>query len=304
MRLLDAQRAYAHTWTLRLGEKDSRGLPRRLADCLRITSPARQVCELFTARFGGEVRRWEAEWEARIEVTSLPVVVLPGQSLDQAWERWDSGGCTRRCDGQTCTNGDGVRSPCQCPPDIDVRLADARRKGGTSCLPTSRLFVACPAAGILGVGLLTTRGWVAAQTLPSIVDLAQAAMSRGSVLPAELRARQSTGRRQYVMPVLDIVGPPVEIAELGGLLLPGLPPSSAPVAPELPEPVEANVVRVTSRLGPDPTFSRVEVFAHLNKCSAADKRTIMGMLRGQGLWPLDSLDEERFQLAATMLMPF
>jgi len=222
--MLDVVRRHRVIWKLRCGDRGPRGEPRRLDGQLRVTSETPDVVDAFTAVYGGERKPWGDAWEAYLPTDHLPVLLLPGQSITQSWERWDSGGCLRRCDGAYDSVSDG---PCQCPP-MPGRMTDR-----DACRPTTRLSILCPDVAVLGAGMLTTHGLIAAETLPQAVAIVEGALAAGQVVPATLRMVTHRGRRTYVVPQLEIVG--MRLAELvsadsadGGPRPPALPSGDVP----------------------------------------------------------------------------
>lgn len=214
--LLDVQRAYAESFRLRLGElrKNDKGkaFPAALNGQIRVTASSPEVVDAFTAVYGGTRRPWgDGDFEAYLPTAALPVMILPGDSLQQWWELWDSGGLLRRCDGHRQTTG----QPCACSERIEARMADERQ-----CKPTTRLHVVCPAVAVLGTGLLTTRGLIAGATLPGAIAIAQRLLEQGEMVGAILRVVRHAGRRTYVYPHIEIIGR--SLAELMGAERPEL----------------------------------------------------------------------------------
>lgn len=198
MPITDIQRNHAPVFSVRFGEKQG-NRPVKLMGKIRVTSSNRNVVQAFVDQYGGEVRQWEEGWEAYLPRTDLPIMVLPGQSIQQWWELYKGGTCDRRCDGETETLSG---KPCICPSNIDERIADKY-----SCSPMTRLTFLCPEVEILGAGSLVTHGKIAAETLPQAVSVAEAALARGEMVPATLRAVQKVGKnRQYVIPQIEITG--------------------------------------------------------------------------------------------------
>ena len=198
MPMLDIQRRHAEVFRIRLGEKGSRGEPKKLTDAIRITSPNRSVVNAFTEVFGGDAREWENQWEAYLPTTELPIMVLPGQSISQWWELYRKSVCERRCDGVTETLSGNA---CMCPADITDRL---QTKG--ACRPMTRVNVVCPDVAVVGAGSLVTHGMVAAETLPQSIQVAEAALARGLMVPAVLRIVEHKGKTHYIVPQIEIVG--------------------------------------------------------------------------------------------------
>lgn len=207
--MLDIQKRHAEIFRIRLGDtvlnKDGKPTPRKLTDSIRVTSPNETVVRAFAEVFGGEPRPWNGQHEVYLPTTELPVMILPGESIQQWWELWKARNeavCDRRCDGFTETISGG---PCICSQkdggDITVRLQTAG-----ACRPMTRLSVVCPDVEVIGAGSLVTHGMIAAETLPQSVKVAQAALSRGLMVPAVFRVVEHKGRRHFIVPQLEIVG--------------------------------------------------------------------------------------------------
>ena len=198
MPMLDIQRRHAEVFRLRLGEKGRNGAPQKLTDAIRVTSHSRAVVDAFVAVYGGETKPWDGQWEAKLPTTELPIMVLPGQSISQWWELYMGSVCERRCDGEVESLSG---NPCVCPVDITDRMADKN-----ACRPMTRVNVLCPDVDVVGAGSLVTHGMVAAETLPQAVAVAEAALSRGLMVPGVLRIVEHKGKRHYVVPQIEIVG--------------------------------------------------------------------------------------------------
>lgn len=197
MPMLDIQRRHAEVFRIRLGDRQN-GQMRKLTDAIRITSPNAAVVKAFTDVFGGDVRDWEGQFEAYLPTTELPIMVLPGQSITQWWEKYRKSVCERRCDGETETLSGKA---CVCPADITERMAS---KDG--CRPMTRVNVVCPDVAVVGAGSLVTHGLVAAETLPQSIAVAEAALARGLMVPAVLRVVEHKGKTHYIVPQIEIVG--------------------------------------------------------------------------------------------------
>jgi len=197
--MLDIQRRHAEVFRIRLGDKAKNGAPRKLTDSIRITSPSDSVVRAFTDVFGGEVREWEGQYEAYLPTTALPIMVLPGQSIQQWWEFYKGSVCERRCDGFTEQLSGKA---CMCPEEITDRLAKR-----DACKPMTRVNVICPDVEVVGAGSLVTHGMVAAETLPQSIMVAEAALARGMMVPAVLRVIEHVGKdKRYIVPQIEIVG--------------------------------------------------------------------------------------------------
>ena len=158
------------------------------------------------------------EFELVSEVDRVPVLLLPGHALTQAWELWGQvapgkpNACLRRCDGERQTNDE----PCICPP-YDERLELATR--GKACKPMSRLSVLLPEVVGIGTWRLSTQGVYAAIELAGLVDLLEEITRRGMPQHAVLRIDQRTVVRpdavlKFPVPVLDVLA---RAADLIGL---------------------------------------------------------------------------------------
>jgi len=220
--ILDTQRAWAESFRLRLGhqqpDRNGQLRPARLTDAMRITSAGREIVEAFAVQYGGEVVPWGDQWQAYLPITELPIMLLPGQALSQWWEHWGSSVISRRCDGVT---EQVTGRPCVCPSDVAARMASK-----DACRPTTRLHIVCPEVAVMGVGMMVSHGLIAAQTLPSAVEMAEVALSRGIRLPAVLRVIEHVGAdRRYVVPRIDLVGTSL----MSLMSLEGPPPQALPV---------------------------------------------------------------------------
>lgn len=237
----DLQAAFATTYRIRLGQKvaskSGRGMaPSNLGGAIRVTSPAREAVEAFVIVYGGTVGEWvrddgAKEWQAILPTNVLPVVILPGSTLVQWWEVWDSGGCVRRCDGLQQVVDHGARPrQCQCPQPPESRM-HAQPKGTPTndlwCKPKTQILVVCPEVNVAGAGRLVTGGLIAARQLPATIAIAEGMLDRGFRVPAFLRVVHHQGRRDYVVPQLDLIG-------VGLLELDGGSPSRAAVGGQVP----------------------------------------------------------------------
>jgi hypothetical protein len=204
MAVLDIQRRHASTFNIRFGEKrktaNGNYAPAKLTDKIRVTSPSRSIIQSFADIYGGSPQPWnDTEWEVYLSRTEIPIMLLPGQSIDQHWELYKGGVCDRRCDGVTESKS---KKPCMCSSDIDVRLADKDQ-----CSIMTRLNFICPEVSVLGAGSLISHGKIAAETLPQAVAVAEAALRAGNPVPATLRCETQVGKgRQYVVPRIEITG--------------------------------------------------------------------------------------------------
>lgn len=196
--MIDIQRRHAEVFRVRLGERGPDGYPRKLTDSMRITSRNRTVVDAFTDVYGGDVTEWDRQYQAYLPTTELRILVLPGQSIQQWWEKYKGSVCERRCDGYQEQKS---QKQCVCPEDIDERMKDK-----DACAPTTRVSLLCPDVDVVGAGQLVTHGLIAAETLPQSIAVAEAALGRGYMVPAMLRVVEHKGRTHFIVPQIEIVG--------------------------------------------------------------------------------------------------
>lgn len=269
MGVLDLQRRGQQIGRLRMGEKVGTGKfdkdgnekmrPAR-RDTWRLTTASRFEAEAIAARFGGEVRQWEREFEVATDAIEIPVTVPPRDEVISQWyEMWNKGGAVRRCDSQR----DQIsNSPCLCPhasnPDNPDEVADAalRRaelaKTGDACKLVTRISVMIPDLPGLGVFRLDTGSYYAGVEIGDSAALMQYARDHKVMLPAMLRIEQRKRvaggtTKNFPVPVLEILSTFRAIAtgalESGGMAA-QLPPAPgeqclAITAPSTPVPTPA-----------------------------------------------------------------
>ncbi len=151
--IIDLQRRMTQVGRIRLGERVSPGgRPTRL-ERWKLTSRDQTRLEAAAGVFGGKVEPWDGhdgEFALHTETDNLPILLLPNQTISQAYELWSGGGCQRRCDGEQEQLSDG---PCLCDPE------------NRECKPHTRLSVMLPDVAGLGVWRLDSTGWYAAVEL-------------------------------------------------------------------------------------------------------------------------------------------
>lgn len=203
MPLTDLEPRLPTVYRIRLGTKD-KGRPKHLDGQVRVTSAVPEVIEQIADCYrGSEPEPWASpdgpQLETILPAEPIKVVILPGQALSQWWERWNSGGCTKRCDGvKNIIDG----TACSCP-EVEERLADRARW----CQPTTRLTILLPKLKLLCAGRLDSTGEIAARGIGATIELAQAALDQGVMVGATLNVRmRGTGARQYVWPELTLHG--------------------------------------------------------------------------------------------------
>lgn len=197
MPMIDVQRRHQTIFRIRFGEKLG-NRPTKLTDAIRITSANPSVVDAFIDVYGGSRVEWEGQWEAKLPTTSLNILVLPGQSISQWWEKYRGSVCDRRCDGKLETKSG---KPCMCDPDVETRTANRN-----DCSPTTRVSVICPDVAVVGSGMFVCHGLVGAETLPQSIAVAEAALSRGLMVPAVLRVVEFRGRNHFIVPQIEVVG--------------------------------------------------------------------------------------------------
>ncbi len=203
MPLDDLEPRLPTVYRLRLGQKDH-GRPKHLDGQIRATSAVPEVvAQIAECYNGSEPTRWESpdgpQSQTILPALPIKVVILPGQALSQWWEKWNAGGCVKRCNG-VANIVDGL--PCSCP-EVEERLRDRTRW----CQPTTRLSVLLPKLKLLYAGRLDSTGEIAARGIGATIELAQAALDQGVMVGATLTVRQrGTGAKQYVWPELTLHG--------------------------------------------------------------------------------------------------
>jgi Recombination directionality factor-like len=205
---LGVQKRLYESGRIRLGEKGSRGEPKKLTK-FRLTSASRPLLEAAARIYGGTVRAWrgapdEGMWELYTESDTLDVMVPPTlQAYSQYWEEWSGGTCNLRCDGRW-------ESISEKPCDHGDRHEDL----GEGVKLTTRVSVILPKLPGLGVWRLETHGWNAAATLPATLELIG---YTGRWIPAVIRLEQRSSKkrdektkkvlvRRFVVPVIDLAG--------------------------------------------------------------------------------------------------
>ncbi len=239
------QRRMMELGRIRLGEKGSKGEPKKLTT-LRFTSASQALLEAIAVKHGGTVRPWEgAPDEGYFEVftdTSQIDVILPPVFSDQDgaptapysqfFESWSGGGCQRRCDGETeLLSG----KPCMCAEAVAEKGEDAR-----TCKVTTRVQVMMPDVPGIGVWRLESHGYNAAVELPGTLEVLMLAAAEHKFIPAVLRVEQRTkkvpgeGTRRFIVPVIELPGVTVRQLASGDVPLAINPPAPVAGRPGLP----------------------------------------------------------------------
>lgn len=221
MAIISLQRRMAHKGRIRMGRKEGKR-PVKLNNW-RLTSTDKTALEEASTLYGGTVKAWAeraGEFELITDVSELPVMLLPGQTISQYMELWSGGGCQRRCDGAHDTISDG---PCLCDADEP------------ECKPITRLNVMLPDLRSLGMWRLDSTGWNAAAELAGTAEFLEQATARGVLLPARLRIDQRVQvkdgqTKKFGVPVLDVDVRSLDALQIAGVSLRELDAPTAPVA--------------------------------------------------------------------------
>ena len=204
---------------LRIGQKGAKGQPQAISTW-RFTSHDREALTQIAALYGGSVVTWsdpkaaDGQFEVITNVSEIRIV-LPPDPLggSPVYEMWGGGGCERRCDGETAqvmrTGPEGPEptdTPCICSA-----------KGELACRVTTRLNVILPEIRFAGVWRLDTKSMNAAQEIPGMVDMIQAAQSQGMPYATlSIKHRRSVVGGQTKKFLLPVLGTAVSTEELAG----------------------------------------------------------------------------------------
>src|SRR5581483_11036608 len=206
---------------IKAGDKNEKGLPRRLSG-FRFTTHAQNVAYEVAEFFGGdEPRPWGRQWEVYTKAADIAVALPPGNLvISQSMMRWSGGGPVMVCDGETTSQPQ--RGPCQCPqPDaptdetsvweaIRERRRLAAMKTPQGCYPYTWFNVCLPdIAGGAAVWQLLSKSENAAAEIIAQAALLEQARAAGQYLPARLALEYREARvdgmlRQYNVPVLRV----------------------------------------------------------------------------------------------------
>lgn len=313
MPILDIQRRGQQIGRLRLGQKVATGKrdkngneimrPARL-DTWRITTGSRYQADAISARFGGEVRSWEREFEVITDTNRLPVTVPPRDEVVSQWyEMWNKGGAIRRCNSQREQIGGG---PCLCPHAEDPGNADecavaalersrlATMNPPQACKLITRVNVMIPDLPGLGVFRLDTNSYYAAVEIGDTARLMQVARDRGVFLPAEFRIEQrqrvAGGQtKKFPVPVLEVLTTFRDLAtgaiESAGIMAqlppaPGEQPRAITSGPAVPPPHEDHLAAAA---GQKPPTAQQLADAAANATSPRQVNQIAGVAKEHGL---------------------
>lgn len=207
---------------LRMGEKGKKGEPVKLSSW-RITSHDEIVLAELAALYGGTPRPWEGapeegQFELYTDASAIDVLVPPNP-ISAAYERWATGGCQKRCDGETVTmakgrgdNAEIVDEPCWCRARGLAPGDEADVKKG-ACDLYVRLKVLLPNVSGVGTWRLNTSSVFAYRELRGQIEIlrrmlatrdADAWMDIPAQLAIEQRRIKKPGQppKEFVVPVL------------------------------------------------------------------------------------------------------
>lgn len=197
MPILTIQQRIREVGRIRLGDKGSKGEPRKLTT-FRLTSFDKRVIEAAAGLYGGECKPCTGkDLEGQFEViTNSSEIPIMASNLDptQYLELWSGGGCQRRCDGETeLLSG----KPCLC------------EAGNEECKPTTRLPVILPDLPGLGVWRLESKGWNTAAELVQSFDLLRSLNGRREMAEGFLAIEERRGKHEgktvrFMVPVIRI----------------------------------------------------------------------------------------------------
>lgn len=217
MKIATLPARYPELGRIRLGEKGPKGQPVKGTN-LRFSSNDRDVLEALAAKLGGAVEAWangEQPWQLTTESPSVDVY-LPPNPIDTAYERWGSGGCTRRCDGERATFLSRGPEGEFMDTDECLCLAEGRtpgdRKDPDACNVTVRLRLVIPDVPGVGVWVCTSHSVYAAMELPGQVAVLESALGGSTpLIPATFAIEHRSEKkpyekypRKYIVPVLRV----------------------------------------------------------------------------------------------------
>lgn len=250
-RILNRQRQLAEAGRLRLGytTEASNGKMRPVrSETWIFTSHDEEKAKVAASLWGGNLERWQPlgngaqQWRVITEATAIDAVLPPGEPLTQAYESWNKGGATRRCDGVT---EQFSGSPCLCMAEFGDNWYEQPK--GRVCDTKSRLKVLLPDMPGLGSYRLETGSYYAADEIAGIVDTIKAAVGYETLVPVTLRIEQRTRvangqTKQFVVPVVEVRGVTAGqiLSGQGGLALAGSQPRQAIEAAPASSPVPSD----------------------------------------------------------------
>ena len=156
-----------------------------------LTSHRRDYIAAAAELYGGRVEQWTpqgqpvAQWRVITEATELRAILPAGDPLDQSYEMWSGGGCSRRCDGVTERMSG---RECLCLAQYGEEWHE--RKADEVCRPTSRVGVFLPDLPDLGVWRLETKSYYAADALAGGLDAVLQATGGQGMMPVRMWIEQ------------------------------------------------------------------------------------------------------------------
>src|SRR5664279_3397904 len=175
---------------------------------------------------------------------TLAITIFPDQGPSAPYRHAELHQFTR------CIQAEQLKqTPCLCPSDPDRRAELAKK--GSACKPTTRLNVMLPDLPDLGVWLLSSHGFNAANELGGAAEVLAHARNSGVIIPAKLRLEHREVRvpdekpKQFVVPVLELIPTLRELASLQSgdisASLPAAPPQMAAIGSGSPKPAPHHV---------------------------------------------------------------
>lgn len=228
---------------IKTGDKDEKGLPRRLEGFRFTTQSEAAAIAAGTLWDGYDLRPWGRQWEVYTRCRVIDVALPPGELvIRQAMMRWTGGGPTTVCNGERTSKP--VIGPCQCPqPDdpcdeesvwraVRERQRLAGQKVPAGCKPHTWVSVALPDIDGYGVWTLLSRSERAASEIVQQARLLEAYRQAGQFCPAQIALEYYESRvdgllRQYNVPVIRVGKSLRAISQelAGGELAAQLPPA-------------------------------------------------------------------------------
>ncbi|MEV8124069.1 hypothetical protein AB0P07_08140 [Streptomyces sp. NPDC085944] len=162
-----------------------------------LTSHSRDYVAAAAELYGGRVEQWTpqrssiAQWRVITEAPELRAILPAGDPLSQNYEKWNGGGCERRCDGITEKISG---KPCVCLARFGEGWHEL--KADQVCRPTSRIGVFLPDLPDLGVWRLETKSYYAADALAGGLDTVLQATGGEGLLPVRMWIEQRTAVRE------------------------------------------------------------------------------------------------------------
>ncbi|MFG1659030.1 hypothetical protein ACGFIY_21110 [Micromonospora chersina] len=281
-RILTLQRSLRELGRLRAGwteTKNGKTFPVKSKTWL-LTSPTRDYIEAAAELYGGTVERWKPQgngaeqWRVVTDTNTIDALLPPGDPLSQSYEMWSSGGCQRRCDGETEQQS---KKPCVCLATFGEKfyLEPPTRV----CRPHTRLGLIVPELPDVGLWRMESHGFYSANEIPAMVDLIKSRVDASLVVPIALRieprTRVANGKtKQFIaiavglrgataqqilageVPAMSINGSPQQQAVGGGQERPAIGAGPAQVGQQA-APVNGSAPQQTATAG-KPAMTKVQ----------------------------------------------